>query len=69
MKKDIEFTTVKGTPTEAESLAISHALAEIVNRTFAHQELLQTSSTWADPRKNFRAAPNVRYQGWQINSL
>jgi hypothetical protein len=69
VKKDIEFTTVKGTPTEAEALAISHALAEIVNRTFAHQELLQVGSAWADPRKNFRVAPNVRYQGWQINSL
>ena len=69
MKKEIDFSVSKGNPTDEEALAISHALAEIVNRTFAHQELLQVGSQWSDPRNNFRNAPNVRHQGWQSQGI
>ncbi len=65
MKKEIEFSLTKGNPSDDEILAISHALAEIVNRTFAHQELVRVGSRWADPRNNFRFSTSVRYQGWQ----
>lgn len=69
MKKDIDFTCNKSEPTEEEALAISHALAEIVNRTFAHQELVSSGTNWAKPKKNFRTAPVVQPQGWQLNLL
>jgi hypothetical protein len=38
VKKEINFAVSKGKPSEEESLAISHALAQIVNRTFAQEE-------------------------------
>lgn len=69
MKKEIDFTCSKSEPTIEESLAISHALAEIVNRTFAHQELVCTGTNWAKPQNIFRTAPVVQPQGWQLNSL
>lgn len=67
MKKDIEFTCVKGSPSDEEMLAISHALAQIVNRTFAHEELVSSGSNWAKTNKGFRNPPIVQPQGWQHN--
>lgn len=69
MKKDIDFTCLKGAPSDEEALAISHALAQIVNRTFAHEELAASGSNWANPNRNFRNPPRVQVQGWQHNSL
>ncbi len=68
MKKEINFAVSKGKPSEEESLAISHALAQIVNRTFAHEELTLSGSNWAIPEANFRKPPRVQPQGWQHNS-
>lgn len=69
MKKDIQFTCTKGNPTEEEALAISHALAQIVNRTFAHEELVLNGSNWANPVERFRKPPLVQPKGWQRNPL
>lgn len=69
MKKEIDFTCLKSEPTPEEEAAISHALAEIVNRTFAHDELMNASADWAKPQKSFRVVPLVQPQGWQLKSL
>lgn len=68
MKKEIEFACSKGQPSDEESLAISHALAQIVNRTFAHEELTLSGSMWATQVTTFRKPPQVQPQGWQHNS-
>lgn len=64
MKKKIEFTCDNPDLTQEEAIAISHALAEIVNRTFANQELLNSGSNWNSPELNFRKPFSLRGQGW-----